>query len=183
MFHFLLSLQIRKVIVFSIKTFYIFSVCIFSLHNSANEVRKSVSLSGPIGGGTPIPVKNSDFRSSSKKEPAKTEDQHSKQVNSSSVTPVEMNSTDQRDTTGPQQSQSFMSKFFGSKNEEETGGLTNIVTNSGLPLTSVEDFVPDDGMLDKSFLDDGKDADKSNSQNDQIESDRYFNLKYFLWFN
>lgn len=141
--------------------------------NAVGEVKRSASMPGPIGGGTPIPVKNLEMKSLPRKESstASTSDNvpnstKTSQVSTSSISqnstakieaakPAESinnNNGDKRDSLN--RSSSLMSKIFGHKKEDETDGpkLPNI-KNVSLkePLTSVEDFVPD-GMLDKSFL-------------------------------
>jgi hypothetical protein len=41
------------------------------------------------------------------------------------------------------------------------------------PITSVEEFVPDEGMLDRSFLEDMNIQDRGTPQHLEAESDRY----------
>ncbi|XP_053988240.1 rab-like protein 6 [Hylaeus anthracinus] len=137
------------------------------------EVRRSVSMPGPIGGGTPIPVKNIDLKSPPKKENIMNalENQgvliKNSQTASALSTTQAMSKTDskmaellndnsdRRDSIG--KPQSLMSKIFGNKKEDEVDKVVHInSTNTNTPLTSVEDFVPDDGLLDRSFLDDSQ---------------------------
>lgn len=169
----------------SLSNQHISSSNISSSHN--NEIKRSLSISGPIGAGNPIPVKNTDLRSPPKKENSlpkmsenmiKTSPQHS-QIPTSHSTPKESpknsengnNNQERRDSQQFRQ-QSFMSKIFGNKKEEDSDKLPNI---SGLhlnsPLTSVEDFVPDDDVLDKSFLEEGNQG-TQHSHSERVDSDR-----------
>lgn len=139
--------------------------------NAVGEVKRSASMPGPIGGGTPIPVKNLDMKSIQRKESStasstldNASNSKTSQITTSSISqnsaakievakPVESanNTGEKRDSLN--RPSSLMSKIFGHKKEDETDGkLPNIKNvNSSVPLTSVEDFIPD-GMLDKSFL-------------------------------
>lgn len=135
--------------------------------NAIGEVKRSISMPGPIGGGTPIPVKNLEIKSLPRKDnsTASTSDNvpNSKtQIATSSITqnsaakieaakPAESINNEGKDSIN--RSSSLMSKIFGHKKEDETDGskLPNKSVSLKEPLTSVEDFVPD-GMLDKSFL-------------------------------
>lgn len=135
--------------------------------NAIGEVKRSTSMPGPIGGGTPIPVKNLEMKSLPRKEnsTANTSDNSTKtsQIATSSISqnsvakieaakPAESaNNSEKRDSLN--RPSSLMSKIFGHKKEDETDGKLPNIKNVSLnaPLTSVEDFVPD-GMLDKSFL-------------------------------
>lgn len=154
------------------------------------DVKRSSSMPGPIGpigGGTPIPVKNLDFKFQPKKEtpvvksgeitvlPQTSKTPHSSS-NTQSLPKVEVTKTDdsnhadleRRDST--QKPQSFMSKIFGKKDEEGERQNANINTND--TITSVEDFVPDDGMLDRSFLDDNSQATPQKVQQEQADTER-----------
>ncbi|XP_012056539.1 PREDICTED: rab-like protein 6 [Atta cephalotes] len=136
--------------------------------NSIGEVKRSASMPGPIGGGTPIPVKNLDIKPRKESFTASTLDNIVNSTKTSQITSsISQNSTVKIETVKPAESannngerrdslnrsSSLMSKIFGHKKEDETDGkLPNIKNvNLNAPLTSVEDFVPD-GMLDKSFL-------------------------------
>ena len=148
-----------------------------SLNGNTNinaEVKRSVSMPGPIGGGTPIPVKNIDLKSPPKKESNanSSENQSVPTKNSqtvsalsatpniskteSKVTELLNDNSDRKDSIG--KPQSLMSKIFGNKKEGEVDSrvIHTNNTNTSVPLTSVEDFVPDDGLLDRSFLDDSQ---------------------------
>ena len=172
-----------------------------SLNLHLSDIRRSVSMSGPIGAGNPIPVKNSDLRSPPKKESSlpKTPDNsvmHSlqQQISTGSQaslishnTPKEnikmgetgSDSVDcRRDMSGKQQS--FMSKIFGNKKEEEAEKLPNIAgINLNSPLTSVEDFIPDDAVLDRSFLEEG-DQRSQQSHLERVESDRFESFSFYF---
>lgn len=139
--------------------------------NAIGEVKRSTSMPGPIGGGTPIPVKNLDMKSLPRKEnsTANTSDNVSNSTKTSQIatSSISQNSAAKIETAKPAESannnsekrdslnrsSSLMSKIFGHKKEDETDGKLPNIKNVSLnaPLTSVEDFVPD-GMLDKSFL-------------------------------
>ncbi|XP_012275492.1 rab-like protein 6 [Orussus abietinus] len=154
------------------------------------EVRRSVSIPGPIGGGTPIPVKNLDLKAPTKKESMLLKSVQNTGMsvnvqNASMISNVQNlpkldvksgNSILQQNVDKKEppdiRSQSVMSKFFTNNQEEETERLPNssgITLNS--PLTSIEDFVPDDGMLDRSFLDDNNQVTPLKTQHEQIESE------------
>lgn len=135
--------------------------------NAIGEVKRSASMPGPIGGGTPIPVKNLEMKPRKESSTASTLDNVVNSTKTSQITTssISQNSTvkievvksvesangERRDSLN--RSSSLMSKIFGHKKEDEIDGkLPNIKNvNLNAPLTSVEDFVPD-GMLDKSFL-------------------------------
>lgn len=161
-------------------------------NNTIGEVKRSVSMPGPIGGGTPIPVKNLDIKSSlSRKENSvsNTLDNLSTSIKTTSqivTPPTSHNSTAKIDVTKSvelandgekrdplNRSQSLMSKIFGYKKEDEIDGkLLNIKNlNLNTPLTSVEDFIPDDGMLDRSFLEDNNQASPQKMQQ-EVDSER-----------
>lgn len=155
--------------------------------NLNHELKRSATISGPIGAGTPIPVKNNnvDLRTPPKKDNnnalmkimsdnlIKTSPQHS----SHNSTPREghnpeivVTNQERRDSQQLRQ-QSFMSKIFGNKKEEDGEKLPNIAgINLNSPLTSVEDFVPDDDVLDKSFLEEGCQGGQQ-SQLERVDSD------------
>ncbi|XP_014477554.1 PREDICTED: rab-like protein 6 isoform X2 [Dinoponera quadriceps] len=143
--------------------------------NVTGEVRRSASMPGPIGGGNPIPMKSLELKLSlPKKENLTTStlDNSSNAVKSAHIiisSSVAQNivskmgtakSTESVNDNGERRDsisrpQSLMSKIFGHKKEDETDKLSHIKNLTlSVPLTSVEDFVPDDGMLDRSFLED-----------------------------
>ena len=157
--------------------------------NLNSEMRRTTSMPGPIGAGNPIPVKNADIRSPPKKENALPKMHENSGMNSpmkqqvSSVstahnTPKESlksgeisDTIDSRKDSNTRQ-QSFMSKIFGNKKEDEVEKLPNISgMNLSSPLTSVEDFVPDDAVLDKSFLEEGNQGSQQ-SHHERADSDR-----------
>ena len=147
---------------------------------------------GPIGGGTPIPVKHMDSRSVSRKETqlqTATNDNKVEQtgMHNSTSAPEFLNAKttasivpDKKELTT--RSQSFISKMTLSKKEssieKEKPEDFKMYTNT--PITSVEDFVPDDGFLDKSFLDDNSQCNSQSSQRKQVDSDRF--VKYQLFY-
>ncbi|KZC09744.1 PREDICTED: rab-like protein 6 [Dufourea novaeangliae] len=153
--------------------------------NANAEVRRSISMPGPIGGGMPIPVKNIDLKSPLKKENISTlENQtvHSKNLQSTSALSIAQNmskvdpkvteflnsNSDKRDSIS--KPQSLMSKIFGNKKEDEIDKVAHN-TNTKVPLTSVEDFVPDDGLLDRSFLEDGNQSSPQKVQHQELDSE------------
>lgn len=139
--------------------------------NAIGEVKRSASMPGPIGGGTPIPVKNLEMKSLARKETStastldnvsnstKTPQIVTSSISQNSAVKIETaklaesanNNSEKKDSLN--RSSSLMSKIFGHKKEDETDGKLPNIKNLSLsaPLTNVEDFVPD-GMLDKSFL-------------------------------
>lgn len=157
------------------------------------EVKRSLSMPGPIGGGTPIPVKNYDVKFQTKKESfggagiSKTSDNaivglqklpqvsnqasfnHQQNLPKLEVTRIvdetSRENVERRDSAIPQ---SLMSKIFGNKKDEDVGDR---ISNSSNPIAnetiaSVEDFVPDDGLLDRSFLDDNSQSTPQKLQQD-----------------
>ncbi|XP_076183549.1 rab-like protein 6 [Ptiloglossa arizonensis] len=152
------------------------------------EVKRSVSMPGPIGGGTPIPVKNIDLKSPPKKENImSTIENPAVPINNSqtasalsitqtiSKTDSKMaeflnDNSDRKDSIG--KPQSLMSKIFGNKKEDEMDRVVHINnTNTNIPLTSVEDFVPDDGLLDRSFLEDSSQISPQKVQHEELDSE------------
>lgn len=159
---------------------------------NSGEVKRSVSMPGPIGGGNPILVKNLDIKSSLPRKESSmstTLDNSSTSMKTSQVmiSFTSQNSTAKVDVTKPvelanengekkdplNRPQSLMSKIFGHKREDEADGkLLNIKNlNLNTPLTSVEDFVPDDGMLDRSFLEDNQTSPQK-TQQEEMDSER-----------
>ncbi|XP_046826893.1 rab-like protein 6 isoform X1 [Vespa crabro] len=157
---------------------------------SNTEVRRSVSMPGPIGGGIPIPVKNVEIKSPPKKEnlvnntsessivsmkntqsiSSLPNAQNISKLDTSKVNESAHDNLEWKDCTG--KSQSLMSKIFGNKKESETERLSNINTlNLNKPLTSVEDFVPDDGPLDRSFLEDNNQTSLQKIQQEELDSE------------
>jgi len=104
--------------------------------NAIGEVKRSASMPGPIGGGTPIPVKNLEMKSLSRKEnsTASTLDNVSNSTKTSQIaTSISQNSAAKIEATKPAESannngerrdsfnrsSSLMSKIFGHKKEDE----------------------------------------------------------------
>ncbi|XP_033228274.1 rab-like protein 6 isoform X2 [Belonocnema kinseyi] len=156
--------------------------------NFNSDMRRTTSMPGPIGAGNPIPVKNAEIRSPPKKESTVPKMHENSGMNSpqkqqasslsaahstpkESLKPVEnSDSVDSRRDSNSRQ-QSFMSKIFGNKKEDEMEKLPNIAgMNLNSPLTSVEDFVPDDAVLDKSFLEEGNQGSQA-SPHERADSD------------
>lgn len=138
--------------------------------NNSSEIRRSIS--GPIGGGMPIPVPVSHTRNSAKSvttNPGDSEIDSVERKNSTEVKP-----------------HSLMSKIFGNKKEEDEPAksldFSNISSVTNDTITSVEDFVPDDGQLDRSFLEEGNQIVTQNAQ-EMLESERCkkeASLEFFL---
>lgn len=164
-----------------------------SSNTAIGEVKRSASMPGPIGGGNPIPVKNLELRSNlpARKENIATSalDNLSNSVKTVQITalPTAQNivpkmeaskiiesandNGERRDSMN--RSQSLMSKIFGHKKEDETDKLPHIKNiNLNAPITSVEDFVPDDGMLDRSFLEDSSQISPQKMQQEEVDSER-----------
>lgn len=151
--------------------------------NVNSEVKRSISMPGPIGGGTPIPVKNMDMKLLPKRENFlnASENQAVPTKNSSAATTMpnasKIDSKDATDNFDRRDSvsrpQSFMSKIFGNKKEDEVdkGVHINNANANSVPLTSVEDFVPDDGPLDRSFLEDGSQVSPQKVQHQELDSE------------
>ncbi|XP_031844230.1 rab-like protein 6 isoform X2 [Nomia melanderi] len=155
--------------------------------NASTEVRRSISMPGPIGGGTPIPVKNIDLRSSPKKENSSTLENQiasTKTIQNAPALSATQNisntdskvseflnsNSDRRDSIS--KPQSLMSKIFGNKKEDEVDKVIHINNmNTSVPLTSVEDFVPDDGLLDRSFLEEGSQISPQKVQHQELDSE------------
>lgn len=169
--------------------------------SAVGEVRRSASMPGQIGGGTPIPVKSLELRSSlsARKESSAMTSASDNSSSSSSAKaaqnivtqPVAQNvvlrteaakiavesasdNGERRDSIKQSQSQSLMSKFFGHKKEDDADVKLPHIKNfsSNAPLTSVEDFVPDDGMLDRSFLEDNSQVSPQKMQQEEVDSER-----------
>lgn len=159
--------------------------------NAAGEVKRSVSMPGPIGGGTPIPVKSLEIKSSKKESsatgtlnslsnPMKASQTVTASISQNSAIKIEVakpaestnDNGERRDSLN--RPSSLMSKIFGHKKEDETDGKLPNVKNLSLnaPLTSVEDFVPDDGMLDRSFLEDSSQVSPQKVQQEEVDSER-----------
>lgn len=158
------------------------------------EVKRSISMPGPIGGGTPIPIKNIDLKSLPKKENLiHASENQIVPIKNSQTSPLSTTqnilktdskmaeflneNSDRRDSIN--KSQSLMSKIFGNKKEEEIDRVTHINnTNTNVPLTSVEDFIPDDGLLDRSFLEDTNQVSPQKIQHEELDSERYIRIIY-----
>lgn len=149
--------------------------------NATAEMRRSVSMPTPIGGGTPIPaMKSLDVKSRKEnsnipysKQPMNPQSTAPANLPTVKVPKVELTraaeSSEDPERKNSGTTQSFMSKIFGNKRDDEVG--TNYNSNYSSPITSVEDFVPDDGMLDRSFLDDSQPS-PQRTQSQARDSDR-----------
>ncbi|CAD6222214.1 GSCOCG00000824001-RA-CDS [Cotesia congregata] len=126
-------------------------------NNNFNDVRRSNSMPGPIGGGTPIPVKSFEAKVIPKKE-----------------TKTDYNGKNIISDDKKEKQQNFVAKILaGKKDDVPTINLTNAANNkNSSPLASVEDFVPDDGMLDRSFLDDNNQSpQKTQASSNVVDTD------------
>ncbi|XP_034194315.1 rab-like protein 6 [Osmia lignaria lignaria] len=157
--------------------------------NTNIEVKRSISMPGPIGGGTPIPVKSIDLKSPPKKDtfintlenqavPIRNSQTISalSAVQNISKTDPKMtellnDNSDRRDSIN--KSQSLMSKIFGNnkKEDEIDKGIHVNSTSANVPLTSVEDFIPDDGLLDRSFLEDNSHVSPQKVQHEEADTE------------
>ncbi|XP_014214338.1 rab-like protein 6 [Copidosoma floridanum] len=158
-----------------------------SPHGQVGPTNQGVPLAkvlGPIGGGTPIPVKNMDPKLLAKKEtPMQSSNNDDKveqtSIPSSTSAPEYLNnrgsmgfSNDKREQLNTR-SQSFVSKTALNKTESSLEKEKSLENHKHIisPITSVEDFVPDEGYLDKSFLDDNSQSNSQASQKKQTDSD------------
>ncbi|OXU22229.1 hypothetical protein TSAR_004248 [Trichomalopsis sarcophagae] len=154
-----------------------------SPHGQINNPTGSIArVLGPIGGGTPIPVKNMDSRILMKKEvqsqgvvSSNSKVEHATLPNSSSApefpnnkSSISINSDKKELST---RSQSFVSKLTSKKELEKDKSLESFKSYPSASVASVEDFVPDDGYLDKSFLEDNSQSNSQGSQRKQLDSD------------
>lgn len=126
-------------------------------NSSAQQDAMKRSQSGPIviGAGKPIPYNP---------------------INGSLVKkPVSVDSSASKSSS---QSSGFISKF-GQKDKGEGSdeALPNLKRLEISPITSVEEFCPDGGQLDRTFLDDVQSSPHTNT-NDLVESDRYVFLNF-----
>ncbi|CAK9821760.1 Rab-like protein 6 [Anthophora retusa] len=166
-----------------------------NLVNRRRAIADSVSASilvpnvtSSLRGGTPIPVKSLDLKSLPKKENFINTCENQVVPNKSSqaistlsptqnisktdakVTEFLNDNSDRRESTS--KPQSLMSKIFGNKKEDEVDRPTHVNnTNTSVPLTSVEDFVPDDGPLDRSFLEDSSQISPQKVQHEELDSE------------
>ncbi|KAG8034644.1 hypothetical protein G9C98_007720 [Cotesia typhae] len=148
-----------------------------SNNGNFNDVRRSNSMPGPIGGGTPIPVKSFEAKVIPKKETKSPQtDYNGKNV--SFVRPDSI-SDDRKE-----KQQNFVAKMLAvGKKDDVTPPTTTAITattvsssaannKNSSPLASVEDFVPDDGMLDRSFLDDNNQSpQKTQASSNVVDTD------------
>ncbi|XP_057327666.1 rab-like protein 6 [Microplitis mediator] len=120
--------------------------------NFNSDVRRSNSMPGPIGGGTPIPVKSYDAKFVPKKDTKSPQTDYSNKNISPAAKPDSTSDGSDR----KEKQQNFVAKMLAANKKDDgtTTAAASNATNNSSPLASVEDFVPDDGMLDRSFLDD-----------------------------
>ncbi|XP_066994196.1 rab-like protein 6 [Anabrus simplex] len=148
------------------------------------SVRRSMSITGPIGGGNPIPGFNPVVT------PKTPEQQRKASPPASSVPPGLTGSSPCLQTPTPQPPEpakmenvpkpsGFISKIFGKTKESQEDATSerrpSLASTSGSvatpePITSVEEFVPDGGMIDRSFLEDTNVQERSTPQH-QMEPD------------
>lgn len=137
---------------------------------------------GPIGGGTPIPVKNIDSKLLVKSETQisiNNDKLDQTSVPSGTINPENSNNklSNEDKNEFNSNSQTIVSKLTTNKKlsnlRKEKSLEINKNNNNSTPITSVEDFVPDDGYLDKSFLDDNNQSNSQANQKKQIDSDRF----------
>ncbi|KAF7997731.1 hypothetical protein HCN44_009129 [Aphidius gifuensis] len=149
--------------------------------NNYGQTELKKSLSGPIGGGTPIPVKQFESKNFFKKEPSVIKESinnFDKTIKNSTSQPNlktdNVNENDEGDDNNitidtsekDNQQKKIVKKLFTTKKDDKQQLNLNNEIKIKSPLASVEDFVPDDCMLDRSFLDDNQvSPKKNNSQN------------------
>ncbi|PNF39409.1 hypothetical protein B7P43_G13010 [Cryptotermes secundus] len=169
-------------------------------NNLSPNVRRSSSLPGPIGAGNPIAgshptlmpkVVSIQDTSEQNKLP-----QPSSNVSSTAVSCSQSHNSVQQQQMMPSQSveslsssgkpdgssavgsksSGFMSKIFGKPKDIQEGfqqrrrqSLASVSIPQ--PITSVEEFVPDEGVLDRSFLEDMNFQERGTPQRLEIESD------------
>lgn len=148
-----------------------------SLSSSSNnnftqqEIRRSSSISGPIGGGTPIPTKQFEQKIPPKKEikiPTTEFSQKNLTTMLATSTPnsqkspeIIIDSVEKKDN----RQQNFVTKMFTAKRPNDNCNTLDT------PLASVEDFIPDDGMLDRSFLEDNNQSPQKNAPENSADTD------------
>ncbi|KAJ9576433.1 hypothetical protein L9F63_006646 [Diploptera punctata] len=143
------------------------------------NIRRSSSMPGPIGAGNPIPgslpilvpklanvtisIENSTVNTS-----------QSQNLTPQQATPTPPSPSNRPDTSAAKTG--FMSKIFGKPkdSQEDTQSLrrqsiASVATPE--PITSVEEFVPDEGVLDRSFLEDTSTQERSTPQQLEADSD------------
>lgn len=147
--------------------------------NNYSQTEFKKSISGPIGGGTPIPIKQFESKNFFKKEPSVVKEpanNFDKTIKNSTSQPnLKANNIDDNDdgdnitidtSEKDKQQKKIVKKLFTTKKDDKQHFNLNNEKNINSPLASVEDFVPDDCMLDRSFLDDNQvSPKKNNSQN------------------
>lgn len=140
-------------------------------------------VGGPIGGGHPIPVGQHASGKSSANVGVAANSRHtpppstSQTQNTSSSSEKNLNSdvTDSAAESGKKQP-GLMSKLFGKKDTVENDkapDLHNVIVpkNSQGNTISVEEFVPDGGVIDRSFLEDQAPQSGQNQLQQSLESD------------
>ncbi|GLG97899.1 Putative GTP-binding protein Parf [Gryllus bimaculatus] len=135
-----------------------------SWQEGSSTLTRSATIIGPIGGGTPIPNFNSVIATTPQTGPSTPVATTSQSPVVSPATRASPSQEHQGDTPLSNKPSSFMSKIFGNKirdaQEDNSERRPSILSTSASsvatpePITSVEEFVPDGGMLDRSFLED-----------------------------
>ncbi|PSN33089.1 hypothetical protein C0J52_21437 [Blattella germanica] len=158
------------------------------------NVRRSSSLPGPIGAGNPIPgslptlvpkTANIPVSVESKVPPATSNNVAVSNSQSQNLIPQPGTSTPKEssspsgkiDGSASTKTTGFMSKIFGKSRDNQEDiqatqrrqSLASIVTPE--PITSVEEFVPDGGVLDRSFLEDTITQERGTPQHLEADSD------------
>lgn len=159
-----------------------------SPHGQINSVvSPSAKILGPIGGGTPIPIGNVEVKMLPKNEVKVgtiSNDNKIEQSNTQNGAKIAELSNSKslsngciNDKDASLRAQSFVSKFSTSKKdssvEKEKSEKEDFQSFSSVPIASVEDFIPDDGYLDKSFLEENSQTNSHSSQKKSLDSDRF----------
>lgn len=157
-----------------------------SPHGQTNPmISPAAKILGPIGGGNPIPVKNIDIKMLPRKEIKIEATSSIDKIEQSSIknsisTPELLNSKilnnshiEKKDVIT--RSYSSVSKLSANKKDssiDKEKSLEDFKSCGSIPITSVEDFIPDDGYLDKSFLEENSQTNSQASQKKSLDSDR-----------
>ncbi|KAL7303538.1 hypothetical protein TKK_0003701 [Trichogramma kaykai] len=150
-----------------------------SPHGNINHANVPVAkVLGPIGGGTPIPVKTADIKLLVKKDASTLSQANGgsrsepSALSSSASVPEHMNSKSTGNSGSPSKVSSIRKQMSLDKDRTTTAASgEETKTVFGVPIASVEDFVPDDGYIDKSFLEDNSHSNSQASQKKQLDSD------------
>lgn len=165
----------------------------------SSNVRRSPSVPGPIGAGNPIagshptlmpkvisiqvtseqnklPQPSSNVSNTAVSYSQSQNFVQQQQAMSQSVESLSSNGRPEGLSAVGPRSSGFMSKIFGKPKDAQEGFQQRrkqslASTSIPEPITSVEEFVPDEGVLDRSFLEDMNVQERGTSQHLETESD------------